>query len=126
MFPFQQHFVKETRKTADGYHNNWFHSDIEHSDGYKHNDGYHSDGYNKPKITFEVVHLKEFPNGDVFGTAELPYPFVNGDPKVNRYPDDEPMVISWNGKLFLRSHGSFSYGDPVIPLYVAITPIKVK
>jgi len=46
--------------------------------------------------------------------AELPSPYLLDDPAHPRFPDDEPRLISVDGRLYFKQSGSaIGFGPPV-------------
>ena len=73
----------------------------------------------------EVVNLRQTgtdPNnprgGKLLGTATLDMP-------DQRFPDDEPKLISWQGRMFLFVQGTFAFGSTVPAEYVEFVPVAV-
>jgi hypothetical protein len=64
-------------------------------------------------------------NGELIAEVTLPSPWVWGDPTNQRYPDDEPKLLLWKGRLFMFAKGTFAYGGAVTAEYVEIVPLSV-
>jgi hypothetical protein len=94
------------------------HTDGYHVEGASHtSDGYSAGASNAPADpahhTGATAQLRQTHDGAVIATVTLP--------STPRFPGDDPMVISWQGTLYVKMSGS-SWSMPAT--YVAVVPTQ--